>query len=54
MSTCNSRRASGTCIATNVIIDGLPKAASTDRVVTTKHLHFCVEQEQIDYEGTKN
>lgn len=54
MSTCNGRRTSGTRITTDVIVDGLPKAASTDGIVTTKHLHFRIEQEQIDCEGKKN
>lgn len=53
MSTCNSCRTSGTRVATDVVVDGLPKAASTDGIVTTKHLHFRVEQKQIDYGGKK-
>lgn len=48
MSTCNSRRARRTCIAADIVVDSFPKTAGTDRIVTTKHLHLRVEQEQID------
>lgn len=54
MSTCNSRCTSVACVATDVVVDGLPKATSTDGIVTTKHLHFRVEQEQVDYEEKKD
>jgi len=53
VSTCDSRRASRTRVTTDIVIDGLPKTASADGIITTKHLHFCIEQEQIDYGGKK-
>lgn len=45
----DSRRARGTRIAADVVVDGLPKTAGTDGIVTAEHLHLRVEQEQIDW-----
>lgn len=48
MPSSDSRGAGRSCITTYIVVDILPQSASTDGIITTKHLHFRIKQEEID------
>lgn len=48
MPSSDSRGAGRSCITTYIVVDILPQSASADGIITTKHLHFRIKQEEID------
>lgn len=48
MPSSDSRCAGGSRITTYIVVDILPQPASADGIVTAKHLHFRIKQEEID------
>ena len=53
MPSSDSRCAGGSRITTYIVVDILPQPASADGIVTAKHLHFRIKQEEIDWKEKK-
>lgn len=49
MPSSDGRSAGRSCITTYIVVDILPQSTSADGIITAKHLHFRIKQEEIDW-----